>query len=446
MDLYVDVSQPIPEALGVLGATRNDVKTPPLLQSLLQRHTPRIKSLAVRTTTQTQAHSFLASIYSASVSASHMPSPLALRRLTINLTANSPPVAPSLHTPISRTLPLLPCLTSLKLTNYDLPIVPAANLRNLRTLTIIRRLRAQPLSLWAIFRVMRSAPLLVRLELEARIDSSPPKPSSEAEPKVEGNEGESHLITLSKLTHLSLRTNNLHRLLERLYVPDLHTLHLDDLHGNRLGGAEEEAHVLRQLLVRMELPNEERRGNGLEVLEMVNVPIKRKQGEQDGLWEWCFRRMWMLRRIHASGVDTHELLELLMEGGTRRDADPARLGDGAENEDMVCPRLQCVSLAEVEPLPTIERFKLARPGVSVRLGVVDSMEGNEDMPCPLSVSLHEPTRPATPIFGGVPGVGGVGGFGFGSRFSSARQGRRKAQSSDEKESPRMKGYEERDGW
>ncbi|KAJ3546394.1 hypothetical protein NMY22_g2065 [Coprinellus aureogranulatus] len=98
------------------------------------------------------------------------------------------------------------------------------------------------------------------------------------------------LIHLPSLTHLSLRTNAIPPLLTHLLLPNLTLLHLEDLNGKRPHASQETATVLRQLLVRMELPSEYRTGRGLRVLELVGVEVACAAGS--GMGSGCRGREW----------------------------------------------------------------------------------------------------------------------------------------------------------
>jgi hypothetical protein len=257
-------------------------------------------------------------------------------------------------------------LAKVNLVNHYLPTISPSTLRNLSSLCVTYPLRFTPIPIQTLLQVVQAAPQLEILEVEARVVDLSPLPSSPiitststpdtlscsppTRPKApfdastshssnaSSNHAELNLITLPNLTHLSLRINNLPGLLKHLLLPSLHTLRLDDLDGKRPGAATQTGEVLRQLLVRMELPCEgtKRKGCGLKVLEMCGVALTPMTAtghfsDSEDVWGWCFRRMRTLRELRASKMDTGALLAMITP----------RMGCAVERQyDVVLPNLQ----------------------------------------------------------------------------------------------------------
>jgi len=257
-------------------------------------------------------------------------------------------------------------LAKVNLVNHYLPTISPSNLRNLSSLCITYPLRFTPIPIQTLLQVVQAAPQLEILEVEARVVDLSPSPSSPiimsastpdtlsrsppTRPNMafdasishssssSSNNAELNFITVPNLTHLSLRINNLPGLLKHLLLPSLHTLRLDDLDGKRPGAAVQTGEVLRQLLVRMELPCErtKRRGCGLKVLEMCSVALAPMtatghSSDSEDVWGWCFRRMHTLKELRASKMDTGALLAMITP----------RMGCAVESQDdVVLPNLQ----------------------------------------------------------------------------------------------------------
>jgi hypothetical protein len=169
-------------------------------------------------------------------------------------------------------------------------------------------------------------------------------------------------------------------------------LHLEDLNGKRAGGSKETADVLRQVLVRMELPNahhKKGRSVGLRVLEVGGVDIT--VGGGVATWEWCFKRMVTLEELAVNKMsDPMSLFELFAPP-----ASPSSYGgfDGLYHHskstpstpvcpspvDTVCPLLRRFSITSTTCLltssdphnrATIDRFKTTRANVKLDIEVV----------------------------------------------------------------------------
>ncbi|TFK61766.1 hypothetical protein BDN72DRAFT_429547 [Pluteus cervinus] len=430
-----------------------------LVHEFLRQSNQRLRSLALRTTTQADAQSFLQSIYSSGqdqLREDHMTFPL--YKLTMHIVSDSARAQVIPQSPF--TLPELPHLSSIRLTNANLPFLPSSNLHNITNLTIIRPLRAQPLPAYAISGLLRSTPRLSYFKLDTRIAPlafAPvvPRTSDDQDGEVseDDNDQRSGLITLPLLTHLILRANNLPLLLDHLVVPDLSHLSLSDFDSKRPNASYETANALREILVRMDLPVDEtpyivdvigvvpahdcercveadhqstqyktnphfgpRGVGGLHTLDLENVSLGRPGTagkDEDELWEWCFRRMKALRSVKAMGMDMDKLFHLLALRGEE-------VGD--EN----CPGLERVIVASTPSHSSLVQLQKTNP--KLRLDVVSS-----DMGVPVEFDLLTAITPAlglaseedslasSPLPRTPLSAGFVGGFGFGSSFDRARK-------------------------
>ncbi|KIM36233.1 hypothetical protein M413DRAFT_14072 [Hebeloma cylindrosporum] len=286
-----------------------------------------------------------------------------------------PSSGPSFESFPSLSQPRFSRLAKVNLVNHYLPTISPFNLRNLSSLCITYPLRFTPIPIQTLLQVVQAAPQLEVLEVEARVVDLSPLPSSPSpvspstptssdtftrsppsrpstpfessitriRPDAPLKHAEHHpnLITLPNLTHLSLRINNLPALLKHLLLPSLHTLRLDDLDGKRSGAAAQTGDVLRQLLVRMELPCEgtKRQGCGLKVLEMCGVALtpanaNSHSSDSEDVWGWCFRRMRTLEELRVNKMDTNALLAMITP----------HMGCG---DDVVLPNLQKLVVHEM---------------------------------------------------------------------------------------------------
>ncbi|KAJ2926495.1 hypothetical protein H1R20_g10590, partial [Candolleomyces eurysporus] len=365
---------------------------------------------------------------------------------------------------------------------------------NLRYLSVICPIRFAPLPVSSVLTILWSSPRLEELVVESRIVSEgpsigsdanpnstsalaaaggPPTPtsavgpapessnSSEAEAANGGNVIESSLsivsisspstptaattntptlVHLPHLTSLSLRTNAIPSILSQLLLPNLDRLHLEDLNGKRAGGSKETADVLRQVLVRMELPNayhKKERSIGLRVLEVGGVDITVGGGVESGqidrdaktTWEWCFKRMVTLEELAVNKMsDPMSLFELFAPAPSPpsssypTSAFPGGF-DGLYHHstpstpvcpspvDTVCPLLRRFSITSTTCLLTssdlrnrliIERFRTTRSNVeldvevvkdpfyqSMLTGPVDFLSLYSDMTVPRPTGTHE---------------------------------------------------------
>lgn len=458
LDIFLDLSRLQPNPLGPLGTmTVNGglgQLPAPALCALLQRHLSRIGSFALRTNTEAEARSFFSSMCTIKAPRDSNQA-LPLQKLTFHVLNSSAAPTPGILAPQSRGsgLCVLPELASVRLTNTTLPFLPTMNMHTIHIITITRPLRAQPLHAQAISLLWRSTPNLTRFELDSRVDTSPLPPDvdlaldADAEDDGHGDQqqstGTNALIILPSLRHLNLRGNNLPVLLDHLVLPDLRTLRLCDIDGKRPGGSVEMAQALRQVLVRMDLPNEqpemggvEGEGklgvNGLDSVEFENMGIGRDEG---GLWEWCFRRMRALKKVGILGVGVNlsEMLEVLMavRGGE------VPIGTEPEEEDCVCPLLQhlLVPRSQADMCPAVERFAFARPGVHVEAAMDSVPSPILPVEDPVYFPAGSPRQPS--------GFGG--GFGFGSRFDMARRGSMQGKKAENK-APALRVKWDEDEW
>ncbi|KAF9483266.1 hypothetical protein BDN70DRAFT_326247 [Pholiota conissans] len=340
-----------------------------LLPCVLYQYRHKIHGLALHSTTVDEAQSFFTALYPPEIAGQNPEdSRIPLKNLTFHASSDGSHRASSLnlahlrhkHKPatcISLSHCHFPQLAHLKFVNHPLPSIinesdilpwgPINNARSLRSLSITYPIRFTPISVYTLLQVLRSSPLLEKLEIEARVADAPPPtslmPTSPTWPSTpisastapitpntpfSAHQHHPDLITLPYLTFLSLRINNLPALLSHLLLPSLHTLRLDDLDGKRVGAAAQTGVVLRQLLVRMELPCEGvQRGSGLQVLDMCSIALAAPQyihghderevalNDAGSVWEWCFRRMRTLREVRAAKMDTEALWALITAAG-----------------------------------------------------------------------------------------------------------------------------------
>ncbi|KAJ2918001.1 hypothetical protein MD484_g2458, partial [Candolleomyces efflorescens] len=241
------------------------------------------------------------------------------------------------------------------------------------------------------------------------LNSTPPStPSTPSTPTTAATTNVPTLVHLPHLTSLSLRTNAIPSILSQLLLPNLDRLHLEDLNGKRAGGSKETADVLRQVLVRMELPNEhhkKERTVGLRALDIGGVDITVGAGVPT--WEWCFKRMVTLEELSVNKMsDPMYLFEMFaplpLASSHSHSPTSASAGyhhggfDGLWHHssqstpaspapvcpspvDVVCPLLRRFSVTSTTCLlttsdphhrATIERFKATRPNVKLDVEVV----------------------------------------------------------------------------
>ena len=358
-------------------------------------------------------------------------------------------------------LPAFPNLTHLSISNHVPPKLASTNLQNLRTLAISIPIRLPAIPTQTILSILRSSNSLERFEFDGRtIDDIPAshQTSQQIPPPPQGgvpssaypvhqpqaqahatSTVSSHLsVTLPHLSKLSLRTNHLPALLSRLILPNLHTLNIDDLDGKRASGAKETSTALRQLLVRMELPCEGRKGSGLKVLKLHGVGMRSRHrlhatphhhdshphgthqpmNDDSGVeWDWCFRRMRTLEQLIVSKVHpTTSLLTLITPQRNRESnwrsgsvGSTAKAGTvgGMGNDEAPSPPLDAVSESPILPhlkrLTVIEcsstfssaivQFRLHRPEVAVAFEVTPDSVSSETEVVRFSGAL-EPAMPS----------------------------------------------------
>ncbi|KAJ6491693.1 hypothetical protein C8R47DRAFT_976425 [Mycena vitilis] len=291
------------------------VSVPAALETL-RFHTDRIASLALRTDCQRQAHAALAAIYSDSKDA-------ALCSLRINAATAS-------ASDSVLVFPAIPSITELSTTNVALAALPSLDLAHLQSLRVVQPLVSPPLAADAILALLRVAPSLRRLKLDARIaDARPDSPSSSP-----SQDHDHDTVFLPHLSKLHLRANNLTALLDRLIPPALHLLRLADLDGKRPHASRETGAALHRLLVRMELGRGELHANELRVLEVVGVGVE----SGDEMWGRCMGRLKALEvfTVDAPGeeeVQDDDLIATLQaayaeELRTRQEKRPVMAGFG----------------------------------------------------------------------------------------------------------------------
>ncbi|TFK35227.1 hypothetical protein BDQ12DRAFT_322219 [Crucibulum laeve] len=384
----------------------------------------RIRALTLKTTTQSQTHTFLASMYNApGFLGLWTPTSIPLKMLRITITSdvaparstapNTPTLGVNTNWNGNVTIPSdlsgaeavtpfnllpLPSLTLLKLNNYTLTFLSPSNLSNLRELSLVGPIRCPPISIDALLDVLQRTVQLRKLEIEARLLVSSPSSTS-------SSTTESPTLITLPLTSLHLRTNNIPSLLSFLVLPHLRQLYLNDLDGKRPGAGQETGEVLRKVLVRMDLPTERYgRGMGIEELELVGVNLDcgveenmehqeigyvyGSQGEAgcsknvEDVWEWCFKRMCTLRRVSATGCGkAGRVLGLMMplfpsSSSSLSSHIYSHPNDLSSHQttptDLPCPLLAQLSISDPLCPPSsreLERFRRLRSGVRLDMGV-----------------------------------------------------------------------------
>ncbi|TEB28662.1 hypothetical protein FA13DRAFT_1690592 [Coprinellus micaceus] len=467
----VEIEQPslsIPKLWNAGNACQGTASGPEAKDALtnaLAAHVDRIRTLDVLAPSEPEARSLLDALYPSPSASPTFPETLipATQSISIRISSTTPPNLRLSSLASPSPFPLLPALQSLKLTNHTISFMSAADgcdLGSLRELEIECPIRFQPIRVGEVMGILRRAGRLERLRVESRVvdddneaaspsqmtpfsangvaspigsafpsrSSTPPPTPSPSSPSLDPEEDPTptptpSLVHLPHLTSLSLRTNAIPALLSHLLLPNLAELKLEDLNGKRRGASAETAGVLRQMLVRMELPNEYRVGKGLRRFEVVGVDVQvptvpvavlvpeqqgalaigaepgmgstlRKEGD-DATWAWCFKRMVSLEEIAVSKTDVAPVLEVLAPQASSPTSLPQSSQRGSPIEprpsspfrspsstavdaqrsgdlDVVCPRLRRCTLSTSSPISPalVDRFAAQRPNVDLKVDVV----------------------------------------------------------------------------
>ncbi|KAK7058589.1 hypothetical protein VNI00_002225 [Paramarasmius palmivorus] len=294
----------------------------PFLIAFLSHHRENILTLNVYSTTELKAYDFLDSLFPSDSYPTH---PAHLRNLRLRITSDITQATPSSWSPVWNSFDRFPGLMSLKLTNHILPALPTPNLSNLRTLCILRPLRAPPLATHKIVRLLRSAPQLEVLEVDTRISVSP---------------GQDVAIEMEKLQKLSLRTNNLTHVLGLVLPLALEDLRLSDLDGRRVGAASQLGAAVKRIPL----------GN-LHFLDISGVSFT---SDSVDIWQRCINDMSQLTSMSISDFhgDSSGLVSLLATSA--------------------CRDLRHVCLSGLKALSPLQKLKMARPDVTVEWETVAS--------------------------------------------------------------------------
>ncbi|KAJ7736890.1 hypothetical protein B0H16DRAFT_1572998 [Mycena metata] len=244
----------------------------PAAVEALRLYTARIASLSLRTDTHSQARAALGAIYS---DVSPTNTTLRSLRISVAVAATLDPRAP---------FPAIHSVTELETTNVALGTLASLDLTRLRSLRVVQPLLSAPVAADDILELVRGAPSLQRLTVDARI-ADEATTAAKADPCV---------VVVPELTELHLRANNVVALLDRVMVPELRVLHLDDLDGKRANASAEIGATLHQLLVRID--RDEKSGDHLRVFELVGVEVERS----DASWKQCLQRMKALEVFTVS--------------------------------------------------------------------------------------------------------------------------------------------------
>lgn len=379
------------------------------LTSLLRLHANRIRALALRSPSEALQIEFFAALYFHDEPlvppVEHETSPSeagtqaeastpALESLKLHVTCDKYPPNPAplpfplLPTEAGSHLPPFPHLTSMTLTNVAIPspwpllalapspFDPSGDVltSSLKYLSILRPLRAPPLSSRDILAIVRASPDLVKLDVRCRIlevaqliytpipilhhPASPiptpptsPNSPSPATPmlfmspvtETKAEENDTPTIPLSSLTHLTIHTNHVFSLLSPLHLPSLHTLHIVDFDGrqagpgfNNTGTRTGTADAVKNVLMRTPMPR-------IKDVSLIGVGFG-FEGIGECTWEWCFKRlMWVenMKLERCISLDEEELdgavgvMDLLAGSGHR----------GKYTAERICPRMTHLSLA-----------------------------------------------------------------------------------------------------
>jgi len=384
---------------------------------VLRHHAAKLRKLTLRSSSEALARTLLVLLYPDG-SFLHV-----LHQLTINIVEElaGAPLGSSIATLVFPPLPPPPspvtpfpeftALDTLNLTNHILP--PLFLLPNIRHIYFKRPLRAPPISISDLFSLLANSSQIATFELECRtLDDQVPL---NAEENRDG-------IVLRSLHRLGLRCNNIEQLLNRLALPVLKSLSIDDLDSHspnaRLGTS------LRGLLVRSALV-----GSGVVVLkhiELTNVgmcPSRRgRVGEDAATWEWCFNRTTLLETIALTSGEGSEHLGLLnfLARGTFNSSPPPDIENSCVyGRGVVCPCLRTLTLSApfvIDPFAA-SAFMQVRPCVKLSLKEV----ANDVIPFATlgRFGLVDPLGPQSKHEERLC----RGGFGFGSHFDQRRRPR-----------------------
>lgn len=399
------------------------------LSSTLSTYVDRVRTLDILAPSEIEARTILDSMYTGTSTTAGAQS------ISIRISSTTPP---NLRlSSLDARFPRLPNLQRLTLTNHTISFLSFADFDHLRELSISCPIRFPPISVASIMGILRKSPLLESLFLESRMVDGPSATNSPASENPPGSDaqgtsdsdtpaGTPSLVHLPFLTRLSLRVNAIPAVLSQLLLPNLNDLHLEDLNGKRQGASRETATVLRQLLVRMELPNEYRMGKGLRVLDLVGVEIAHpalhlglehqveqqqpQLSEDEATWAWCFKRMAALQELSVSKSDVGPVLEILVPAGSRSssrsssrsrssargdDVPPIPIRHADPSLDLVCPALRrcSVSTTRVPPI-LVDRFRACRPSVELVVNIVHDPFFQSATTGPVDfLSLYSDARP-----------------------------------------------------
>ena len=273
--------------------------------TLLQQNRSRFISLEVHSPTGALSHRFLEALYPCSSDLDvlcHAQNSLRLESLKIDIAREH---STSTHT-------FLPSLTSmyhlksLELVNHfiPLPATTEAHFLHLRSISIIRPLRASPLPATQLLQLLQAAPMLSDIHIETRVMA--PRMGQRLPPPVE--------TVLPQVRRLTLRANNMSLLLGPMVLPALEDLHLHDLNGKGERSAQKLSGAVRRVLASVDAPF-----CRLRELELSGVSLRMdSEGEQATDWAWCIQRMWKVERLRLIDTDGNALFSHLThteEGG-----------------------------------------------------------------------------------------------------------------------------------
>ncbi|TFK21055.1 hypothetical protein FA15DRAFT_672939 [Coprinopsis marcescibilis] len=332
-----------------------DVPSPSFgVSDILRHNTNLIGSLRLEAASEFDARSFVNAVYRGE----DLPDTHVLESFSVKVSSTTPPT----QFASSIAVPNLPNLRNLNLLNHSIAFLASRQFDHLLHMSVTRPIRFPPFPLASLLQILRSAPLLQTLSIESRI--------------LDGAPDSGNLIHLPHLTQLSLRTNVVPSILSLLLLPNLQSLQLDDLNGRRSGSSQETGSVLRQLLVRMELPSIHRAGTGLKSLELIGVEVclkgdGRMRADDDGVWEWCIKRMKSLEVLKVKKVDPSAILDILGTSSSTLLCGTAQQHEGSSlaDSEWPCPRLRHITCTDSAVPLNLDWFREKRANVEVVVDV-----------------------------------------------------------------------------
>ncbi|KAM6501384.1 hypothetical protein JOM56_004398 [Amanita muscaria] len=376
LHVLVDISRNLSPILAstLINAADNEHTLPLVMMHQIQR----IDSLTLCAAIHEAAHCFLSIICGENVTLDpDFPSVARLRSLTLDITreSNGAPSHFGGSNPSRSAISFhFPSLQVLEITNHALSYLDI-DISQLRVLIVAGHLRASPLAPGLVRDILRKATKLEHLEFQSRLSNDDTHDGARSPTSYPETE-QSTLITLSSLSHLTLKTNHILSILSHLVLPGLQTLRIEDLDGRRPNAAYETGLVFHQLLTRTGKPYEEDMvGVALKRLELVGVNLGRKgdtmgitvkggqkhqgKGLEISPWRLAFRKMKTLQDLRVEKVDIDALFDLLLQA-SKRPSDATG--------EVICPRLETLFIVVPHvSTSSVTDFQKRRPHVALIL-------------------------------------------------------------------------------